>query len=1489
MQVKEELLGSKTIITGRVFPGCERIEDEKMRRLEDEKNLSTSQPLNLSTSGVEGVRIYLEDGTYTVTDKKGMYHFEGVKPGTHVVQLDLETIPDDYELVSCEENDRFAGAPYSQFVDLQGGAIWRADFYAARKPEAPPVEIKGLVGIELSSVLALTPALSQGERVNGGVDYEVSLLVGDVPVTNLRLSVVLPEGVEYSKESSRLEDAALPDPETMENVLTYRLGDAKEGWKGRIRFTAYAALDGKNDDLIAKAVLTFDSPGTKNRRTPLVDNILKRDIKEERKANPDITLRPNFEEFGTELCADDQLMLDQIIEDLKKMSVTHIFVTGHTNSTRISPRSRHIHADNYALSLARAGSVGSYIAGGLGLSPSQITLEGKGPDEPIASNKTKKGRAQNRRVELRIVSETAIQWSELQNIKDRSGVRDVEISGVKAVEKSAAEKEREERIKVRTMPEFDSAWLDKAEPGLAFVWPYDGFHPPIPSVKIAVKHDPEKKLRLLLNGEEVDPIYLDGATKKSDNGIAVSLWIGISVQEGDNLFEAVEYGESGSEENRIGRAIHYSSPPVKVELVPGKSRLTADGKTPSVIAVRLTDKDGHPAREGVVGEYKVDPPYLPFQKIEDLQNDPLSISKSEGLKYVAGEDGIALIELQATSQTGEATLRFNLVSGENEVRAWLTPGERDWILVGLAEGTAGYNTVSGNMESLGASGADDKYYDDGRIAFFAKGMIKGKWLLTMAYDSEKKGAKKNDSLHGIIDPDKYYTLYGDATQQGYEAASARSLYLKIERDKFYALFGDFETGLNVTELSRYSRNLNGLKSEMKGEKYDFNVFVSDTNQAFVKDEIRGDGTSGLYALSRKNIVINSESIVIETRDRFQSEVIISSQSLTRHLDFDIDYDAGTIYFKSPVYSRDENFNPVYIVINYESFDPSDMSYNYGGRGAVRFIDNKLEVGATSIHEGRVGGDGDLTGIDAKLKLNDKTDVRAEFVRTNTDFNNVSSNGNAYLAEVSRRSEKLDGKVYVREQESEFGLGQQNGSESGTRKLGFNGTYRLNEKVRLKSDAYRQYNLSVDAVRDMAEAQIQYSEKTYELRAGLRHAEDTLGDGDVNSSDQITTGGSFRLMDDRLTVSLQHDQSLMRKNGNGDFPTRTTLGADYKLNDTAILFVAEEFTQGEAADSETTRIGLKASPWSGGQVSSSVLQQYSENGVRLFSVTGLKQTWKVTKKWSIDAGLDRTETLKHPGNSPFNVNVPPASGGTDFTAISLGAGYTEEKWSWTGRFESRTSEYEDKIGVFTGAFGEVKEGLGLAAALQAFRSESSSGTDKTGGDLRFSLAYRPKDTKWIVLDRLDYIFDEQKGAGFNYDNWRIINNMNADYKANRKTQISLQYGAKYVNETIDDTDYSGYTDLTGLEGRYDITKKWDIGLRGSVLHSWDAGQFKYGCGPSVGYNLVKNAWVSAGYNFLGFRDRDFSRADFTAEGPFVKFRMKFDQRSVKDAVKWFSGQ
>lgn len=147
-------------------------------------------------------------------------------------------------------------------------------------------------------------------------------------------------------------------------------------------------------------------------------------------------------------------------------------------------------------------------------------------------------------------------------------------------------------------------------------------------------------------------------------------------------------------------------------------------------------------------------------------------------------------------------------------------------------------------------------------------MLGDEWLLTLSYDSDRIGSLSNNKLFNTIDPAKYYTLYGDTSKQQYEAQSSKPLYVKLERDKFYALFGDFQTNLNAEKLARYNRSITGFKSELKGDKYEFNIFLADTNQAYVKDELRGDCTSGLYKLSAKNIVINSKKDNVRNKRPF---------------------------------------------------------------------------------------------------------------------------------------------------------------------------------------------------------------------------------------------------------------------------------------------------------------------------------------------------------------------------------------------------------------------------------------------------------------------------------------------------------------------------------------------------------------------------------------------------------------------------------------------
>ena len=76
--------------------------------------------------GVPGVRIYLEDGTYAVSDEEGKYSLYGLIPRLHVAKADLTTLPAGARLEVL--NTRNALDAGSVFVDLTEGELHKADF-----------------------------------------------------------------------------------------------------------------------------------------------------------------------------------------------------------------------------------------------------------------------------------------------------------------------------------------------------------------------------------------------------------------------------------------------------------------------------------------------------------------------------------------------------------------------------------------------------------------------------------------------------------------------------------------------------------------------------------------------------------------------------------------------------------------------------------------------------------------------------------------------------------------------------------------------------------------------------------------------------------------------------------------------------------------------------------------------------------------------------------------------------------------------------------------------------------------------------------------------------------------------------------------------------------------------------------------------------------------------------------------------------------------
>ena len=87
--------------------------------------------------------------------------------------------------------------------------------------------------------------------------------------------------------------------------------------------------------------------------------------------------------------------LDDLVGKLKAVNVEVIIAIGHTDSIGSD-------AYNKKLSQRRADAVKAYLVS-KGIEANRIYTEGKGKSQPIADNKTKEGRAKNRRVEIEVV------------------------------------------------------------------------------------------------------------------------------------------------------------------------------------------------------------------------------------------------------------------------------------------------------------------------------------------------------------------------------------------------------------------------------------------------------------------------------------------------------------------------------------------------------------------------------------------------------------------------------------------------------------------------------------------------------------------------------------------------------------------------------------------------------------------------------------------------------------------------------------------------------------------------------------------------------------------------------------------------------------------------------------------------------------------------------------------------------------------------------
>ncbi|MEO9463362.1 MAG: hypothetical protein ABJ242_11595 [Marinomonas sp.] len=1053
-------------------------------------------------------------------------------------------------------------------------------------------------------------------------------------------------------------------------------------------------------------------------------------------------------------------------------------------------------------------------------------------------------------------------------------------------------------------------WLALGDGEDGFLAPTLDANPRAPSIRVAIRHRKGQKVDLRINGEPVDPLAFDGTSNPKKGRYAVSEWRGVPLLKERTVLTADIINTFGTVRKTFKREVFFTTTPAKVEFVPEQSKLIADGRTRPVLAIRVLDRNNRPLREGISGEFELGAPYQSADQLDRQQLNQLTgLGASSARWVIKGNEGIAHIELAPTMVSGSLRLDFRFDDGEvvreQELETWIEPGDIEWTVIGLIEGTVGARSVADNMERSGRFDSD--LGDDARVALYAKGRVLGKYLLTLAYDSAKQ--REDQRVLGTLDPNAYYTVFADGSSRRFDAASREKLYVRIETSTFYALYGDFETGFDQTRLTRYNRTATGVKGEARLGAVRAEGFAAEVSSRFQRDEFQGQGITGPYALSDRSIIANSETITLETRDRFRSELIVSSRELTRFIDYDIDLLSGTITFKQPVLSRDFDLNPQFIVAEYETDGLGNSELNAGLRTSWTDKSGKIRIGATAVTDKGDDARTNMGGLDLRAEIGENTEVRAEVALSRKEGETATG----WMVEAQHRTSKFDVLAYARQLDANYGIGQQSGAELGRRKFGVDGRMLINEELSVVGSVWQDDSLTDTNRRRAGQVDLAYRSQNTDGRIGIAHFNDRLADGTRNKSTVLEIGATQRLANNKLELSATSSIAL-NNTESVDLPNRHRLSARYAVTNNVKLVGQYERADGENIEASSISGGVEVTPWNGAQVVSTVgKQRIDEAGTRSYAAFGLSQTLQVSPTLTLDATIDGSRTLNGTGNVADVVNPaqPVATGGQlsngtlfeDFTAVTLGAAWRKDRWSAIARGEYRDGEFANRKGVTAGAIRQLGEGSIVGSGFTWTNAKANNGAASEIFDASIAFAHRPDNSDFAVLSKLEYRSDSITNAvagdagpagqtallvDGSATSRRVLASVSANWSPRgwdedkyeveqqvRRDEFELFVGTRYNFDRFENIEFEGTSLLVGADARIGITDRFELGATGTVRANLEDNVTSFSYGPQVGFVPADGMLLTLGYNVEGFRDRDFGEARSTDKGVYAAVRIKFD--------------
>lgn len=772
--------------------------------------------------------------------------------------------------------------------------------------------------------------------------------------------------------------------------------------------------------------------------------------------------------------------------------------------------------------------------------------------------------------------------------------------------------------------------------------------------------------------------------------------------------------------------------------------------------------------------------------------------------------------------------------------------------VGIADLTISHNDVGRSSEIIaGDSRYTDDIISDGRLAFYVKAKLDGKYLVTAQADTTEReledlfdgfGKADPQDIFRRLDPDLYYPVYGDDSNTYRDVDTMGRFYLRVDWDKNQALWGNYATGMTDTEYSQYVRSLYGAALDWRSNNInkwgdpstELRAFGSQAQTAPGHNEFIGTGGS-LYYLRHTDVLPGSDVVVLEIRDtttgRAENRV-----RLVRGVDYEIDEIQGRILLTRPLAQITRENAPSItrdgpldgfeqrLVVDYEwipsGFDSDEITAGVRGK---HWLGDHVGIGATYIDENRAGEDYTLFGGDITLQAGKGTYLKAEYAKTDALVAPAffSSNGGFTFTELNGtgplegEAKSLEGRINL----TELGWTTLDWSaaawwrdtDAGYSTSRFNTGLPTEEyggeilgKITPNLGVYARYSEAKSGTDSLVQAQGSLDwriDDTNSLVAEVRKVDEQ--NAYVDAAGMLGALKYTRRIGTSLDVYTQGQLTLDDDNGRYRDNDMVLVGGRYLFGDQSSL--GTEFSTGDRGDAATVDLEYRLAPEHtiyGGYTYSTDTTQYPS-----LLNTNRQNGWTLGQRWRLSNQLNvfnESQYLKEPNRSGLAHTY-----GLDF--------YPAQGWNMgvtvqTGELRNETGGIVDRRAISVRA-GRTSPDTDWQSKLEWRRD--------TGVEQR---------EQWVSTNRITYKIDEswRVAARFNYsDTDDKINplagakfveaNLGFAWRPWNNTRWGLfgRYTYLYDLATLAQeggAEYDQKSQIVSLEGVYRLDRNWELAAK-----------------------------------------------------------------------------